>query len=137
MRLFVAISRNYFTYAAYELLSSLRYAITNIMARARRQTVEEVAAERTRKIYAPFGAFIVFHRRYFEAGGHLNYGSFLFGEEIFVAETARRLGMAIVYDSRLRLCHREHGAMLNVPSRQIARYAAQSARYLARTYFSD
>lgn len=137
MRLFVAISRNYFIYAAYELLSSLRYAITNILAGARRRTIEEAAAGRPRKIYAPFGAFIVFHRQYFEAGGHLNYGSFLFGEEIFVAETARRLGTAIVYDPRLRLCHREHGAMLNVPSRQIAHYAAQSARYLVRTYFSD
>ena len=137
MRLLAAVFGNYFIYAGYEFLSSLRYAVTNIVARARRRTMVEVAAERPREIYAPFGAFIVFHRRYFEAGGHLNYGSFLFGEEIFIAETARRLGMTIVYDPRLRLCHREHGAMLNAPSRQIAGYAAQSACYLAHTYFPD
>ncbi len=138
MRLLAAISGNYFTYTAYEFLSSLRYAAMNMVARVRlREAVEETAADRPRPIYAPFGAFMVFHRQYFESGGNLSYGSFLFGEEIFIAETARRLGMTIVYDPRLRLCHREHGVMLNVPSRQIAHYAAQSVRYLARTYFSD
>ena len=137
MRILAAISSNYFTYTAYEFFSSLRYTVNNALAKVRRRGVEKVAADRAREIYAPFGAFIIFHRQYFESGGHLHYGSFLFGEELFVAESARRMGMTILYDPRLKLYHREHGVLLNVPSRQIAHYAAQSTRYLVHTYFSD
>lgn len=86
----IDISGNYFTYTAYELLLSLPYAVTNVLARARWQAVKETAINQLKSIYAPFGAFIVFHRQYFESGGHLSYGSFLFGEEIFITETARR-----------------------------------------------
>lgn len=84
-------------------------------------------------IYAPHGSFIIFHRSYFDAGGSLNYGVHLFGEEIFVAETARRLGLSIIYDPRLTVLHKEHATTSILPSRAILH--AKAAAYCADTYF--
>ena len=97
----------------------------------------DVAKHDTRPvtIYAPDGAFIIFNRRYFEAGGTLNYGAFLAGEEIFVAETARRLGLNVVYDPRLSIIHEVHFARLFCIPRGIARYMAEAAAYCADVFF--
>ena len=42
--------------------------------------------------YALHGALTLLHRRYFERGGSLQYGGFMYGEEIFFAEQFRRCG---------------------------------------------
>lgn len=84
-------------------------------------------------IYAPHGSFIIFHRRYFEAQGSLNYGCFLFGEEIFVAETARKLNLGIIYDPRLRLRHNEHRTTTLFISRK--QFVAKAAAHCADTFF--
>lgn len=87
------------------------------------------------RIYAPHGSFIIFNRRYFEGGGTLNYGAFLFGEEIFVAETAQRLGLRIVYDPRLRIIHSDHFARVFPISRETANHIRQGAAYCADAFF--
>src|SRR5262249_2176510 len=86
-------------------------------------------------IYAPHGSFIAFRRTYFERGGSLNHPVFLFGEEIFVAETARRLGLTISYDRRLEVIHREHKSTGYFPSPRISAYSSQAATYCADQYF--
>jgi GT2 family glycosyltransferase len=91
--------------------------------------------EGVRTIYAPQGSCLVFSRRYFEQGGSLEYPAFLFGEEIFVAETVLRLGLQVVYDPRLRVWHDEHASTGRLRSRKLARYVGQSAAYLADTFF--
>lgn len=63
-----------------------------------------------RPIYAPHGAFMLFHRRFFESGGSLHHPTFLFNEEITVAETARRLQLSVGFEPSLRVVHREHQA---------------------------
>ena len=87
------------------------------------------------RIYAPQGAFIIFDQRYFESGGTLNHGAFLFGEEIFVAEMAQHLGLSIVHDRRLRVIHGEHSTTGVFGSRKMANHKAQSAAYCADTFF--
>lgn len=87
-------------------------------------------------IYAGHGAFLAFRKSYFEAGGSLRHGVFLFGEEIFVAETVKRLGLTIGYDPRLRVFHRGHTTTGYIPSQQIAIHMREAARYCADTWFS-
>jgi len=89
-----------------------------------------------RTIYAPHGSFLIFRKSYFEAGGTLDHGAFLFGEEIFVAESVRQLGLSICYDPRLSVIHREHETTGHIPSRKIARYIGQAAAYCADKFFS-
>jgi len=87
------------------------------------------------KIYAPHGSFIALHRSYFERGGTLEHGAFLFGEEIFVAETARRLGMTVLYEPAVVIQHTERSAARGLWNRDTSRYRRQASRYLARTFF--
>ncbi len=62
-----------------------------------------------REVYAVHGSFLVMrsdflHRIYKE----LSQAPFLFGEEIFLAELARKYGMKVIFDSNLQVIHREH-----------------------------
>jgi GT2 family glycosyltransferase len=59
-------------------------------------------------IYAPHGAFFIFSRRYFEAGGYLDGNLFLYGEEFSVAEICRSLGLPVIYEPSLCVLHQEH-----------------------------
>ena len=59
-------------------------------------------------IYAPHGAFVMFHRSFFEKGGSLDGAPFLFCEEIFIAETARKLDLLVLYDPTVIVHHDEH-----------------------------
>lgn len=89
----------------------------------------------SRPIYAPQGSFILFHRSYFEAGGTLKHGAFLFGEEVTVAEQARHLGLAVVHDPRLKVVHDEHSTTGTFKSRLVARYQWEAAVHCYREYF--
>jgi GT2 family glycosyltransferase len=88
-------------------------------------------------IYAPHGSFIIINKRYFEMNGDLNFPGFLFGEEIFVAESARSLGLNIVYDPSLQLQHNEHMTTGIFWSRPKARYQFASIKYLSDHYFKN
>jgi GT2 family glycosyltransferase len=72
----------------YGLLNLLRARVAGL----RRTTVGAGARIAGRRIYAPHGAFMIFSRKYFESGGYIDDGFFLYGEEITVAEICRRLG---------------------------------------------
>ena len=113
----------------------LVYAWMSAMKRRLRAVVKPAYIGQPVQIYAPHGSFIAFRRRYFEAGGSLDYGSFLFNEEIFVAETARRLGLTILYDPRLKLIHMARRAVRSLTSREIVRYQWRSAVYCYERFF--
>ncbi|TMF26722.1 MAG: glycosyltransferase family 2 protein [Chloroflexi bacterium] len=87
------------------------------------------------RIYAPHGSFIALHRSYFEKGGTLDYGAFLFGEEIFVAETARRLGLTVLFEPSIVIEHTERSTAHGLWNRETSRYRRQASRYLARHFF--
>jgi len=59
------------------------------------------------RIYAPHGSFLIFSRRFFEEGGFIDDGSFLYAEEISVAETCWRLGLPVIHDPELKVSHND------------------------------
>jgi GT2 family glycosyltransferase len=89
-----------------------------------------------RSIYAAHGAFMIFSRCFFEAGGTLDDQLFLFGEEIAVAETCRTLGLHVIYDPALRVLHDEHQSMGSGMSRQMYGYHRQAVRHVLTKYLS-
>ena len=86
-------------------------------------------------IYAAHGSLFVFHRSYFDMGGDLSHGTFLFGEEIFVAETILRLGLTILYDPRFCVVHKEHLTTGQLPSRKVASFARDSSKFCSSSFF--
>jgi GT2 family glycosyltransferase len=89
----------------------------------------------TREIYAPHGSCIIFNKNYFERGGTLNHISFLFGEEIFVGETASGFGLKVLYVPEFKVRHYEHSSIGNFISHKINEFYKQSIEDIIKYYY--
>jgi GT2 family glycosyltransferase len=116
MTFYRSMFNHYYLANLYILLSVIRASIRRFFSETLvryKNSIENQGAESTLRndpteIYAPHGSFIVFHREYFRRGGTLKHISFLFEEEIFVAETLKRLELKAIYDPSLKLWHKAH-----------------------------
>ena len=86
-------------------------------------------------IYAPHGSFLILSKEYFVRGGNLDFPYFLFGEEIYIAETIRRLGLGVVHHPELEVFHHEHRSTRLFKSSKLAADVAFSAAYCADEFF--
>ena len=87
-------------------------------------------------IYAPHGSCMLFNQRYFTKGGTLHHISFLFGEEIFVAETAQSIGLKVLYLPELKVIHDEHSSIGNFISGKINGIYRQSLKDIIAYYYN-
>lgn len=97
---------------AFCTISGIRLAV---WAKGRKTSYETAGSLSPRTIaegpvYAAHGSLIAFNRKFFEAGGTLKWTAFMFGEEIFVAEQARILGLDVFLRPDLRAVHYEHSS---------------------------
>lgn len=88
-------------------------------------------------IYGGHGSFMIFNKGYFERGGRLDNGSFLFCEENYVAEQVRRIDGRIVYHDTIVITHKEHVTTGILPSRMMTKYLAKAHLLCARHYMQD
>jgi GT2 family glycosyltransferase len=88
-------------------------------------------------IYAPHGAFIIFSLAFFERGGYIDDGAFLYGEEIGAAEAAARVGLRVVFEPLLKIFHNEHRSTGHKLSRATYGYKRDALRYLRERYWQD
>ncbi len=89
-----------------------------------------------KKIYAPHGSCIIFNKKYFKLGGNLKHFSFLFGEEIFVAETLIKLHLEALYEPKLTVTDYEHASTGFFYSNKIASYMKQSTHDIINHYYN-
>jgi GT2 family glycosyltransferase len=132
MHAYKLLYRSRWLFNFYEMLARVKYALTG--SRRSRAGSEEPGTT-PRFIYAAHGACMLFAREYFVRGGTLRYPSFLFGEEIFVAETARELGLRTVYDPQLAMTSEDHVSTGWLRSKRMVEYMRESAVFLADRYF--
>ena len=118
----------YSFYPLYFLYQLLAY-VKRFFRRAR--TAEGV----TRNVYAVHGTFFAFHRTFFAQGGSLQYGSLLFGEELFVAEQLAGMQSACRYVPELQIEHREHASTGRFKSPGMVKYMKESTDYLIREVY--
>jgi GT2 family glycosyltransferase len=140
MILYKVIFGNYYLQLAYEILSVLKEVVTvgirEGFALFRRHPEVDKQTKQAFSIYAPHGSCMIFSRRYFKAGGNFEYSVFLFGEEIFVAETAMRLGLSVNHCPWLWVHDTEHASTGIIRSRKIAGYMKDATNYLVEHYFA-
>lgn len=105
-----------------------------ILRRTRPQTRKR-GVRRREIIYAPHGSIVMFRREFFMAGGHLEFGGFMYGEELHVAEQARRLGLAVLYEPAISVLHNAHSVVGKLPSAMTRRWCADSMDFIWSTYF--
>lgn len=101
----------------------------SLLLRGLRQRRAATQAPGQRAIYAPYGACIAFHERYFAAGGNLAHPTFLFNEEITVAEQCHRLGLTVLFVPALTVVHDAHQATGRLRSWRVLRAQGEAARY--------
>jgi GT2 family glycosyltransferase len=86
-------------------------------------------------IYGAHGAFFIFSRSYFEAGGYIDDGHFLYVEELCVAEICVHLRLRVVHDPNLQVWHEGHRVTGRQLNRAMYEYAKGGLHYALRKYF--
>lgn len=86
------------------------------------------------EVYAPHGAFFIFSRQFFEAGGFIDDGSFLYCEELLVAEMCRHLHLPILHDPTLRVWHAEGSTLGRMLTRETFQHQSNGFRYALSRY---
>jgi GT2 family glycosyltransferase len=115
---------------AYEFFAEIKLGLINRLFQRKKETISS-----PRDIYAAFGACIIFHKTYFDRGGDLAFGSFLYYEEIYVAEKARQLGLRTHFEPRLRLLHNEHSTTKMMGAARRQKNAYDSLTYIINEFF--
>ena len=87
-----------------------------------------------RKIYASHGSFFILSHMFLKRVSELNYPVFLFGEEIYIAETVRNLNLDIIYAPNLRVFDSEHASTAKMKSDAYRSYNEQALTYLLSEY---
>lgn len=123
---------NYLFLIFYEMLSRLQYSL-----KSKKNNMRIKPEVGPASIYAPHGACIILGRTYFQSGGNLDFPQFLFGEEIFIGEMARTLGIGVAYIPSLEIWDDEHASTGLWRNRLIASYLSDSARYVYKTYWAS
>ena len=85
-------------------------------------------------IYAPHGSFVIFSRRFFEAGGFIDDGSFLYAEEFCIAEMSIRLGQPVIHEPTLEVRHKGSQSTGRILSRDMYRHEVNGFRYALSRY---
>lgn len=114
-------------------LIEFQYSLKQKLRRAQLLSSRRHGCSNPLPVYSAHGSFIAFNRTYFERGGTLKAGAFLFAEEVFVAESCRSLNLRIMYCPGLEVLHSEHAA--TKPSSTTRAFEAAAADYCALHYF--
>jgi GT2 family glycosyltransferase len=86
-------------------------------------------------VYAVHGSAFFLSRAFLERGGSLRFPGFLYGEEIYIAEQARRLGLKVMFLPSVKVLHCEHASTGRERVAERASWARQSVGYLCENYF--
>ncbi len=89
------------------------------------------------RIYAAHGSFLIFSRSYFDAGGYIDDGFFLYAEEFTVAEICLRLGLRVVHDPDLQVWHYVHAVTGRTLNRSTYEHAKLGLNYALRKYLLE
>jgi len=100
-----------------------------------KESNEVYPAKVVKKIYAPHGSCLVFKNNYFIRGGTLDLPNFLFGEEIYVAETALHLGLDVEYHPELVIHDYEHASTGFFLTPQMSLYNLQAIQSILERYY--
>lgn len=120
------IFSNYLTAQAYSLLGLLKKMLVG---------GSEGGGAAASLMYAPHGSCIIFSKEFFQRGGSLQYGAYMYGEEVFVGEWCRRLGLKVKYAPELSVYHEESVSTGRLYSRRVLSWKKHSSLYLWKTFF--
>lgn len=117
----------YSFYLVYQLLAILK-------AKVKASSGTPAAAA---EVYAIHGSCMIFRDSFFERGGHFEFGGFLFGEELFVAEEALKKHLKTFFIPGIKVVHREHSTTGWFKKPVHIRWMKDSLKWLLKSYYHD
>ena len=87
-------------------------------------------------IYAGHGSFIILTKAFFNHCGIINYPIFLYGEEIYLAETCRQNGLLVEYIPQMKVKDIGRVSTGHLSSKTYCQYNYKAIDYLIRTFYS-
>ncbi len=87
-----------------------------------------------KKVYAIHGSAILLSNYFFTNGGWLDDNFEMYGEELTLAEIAKKLNLPITYFPELEVIHHEHTSTRMIDKRDLFFKAKKSHRYFKSTY---
>jgi GT2 family glycosyltransferase len=110
--------------------------MSTLYGRVRRMLFPPPSRGLTRGIYAAHGSMFILSREFFKRGGTLDYEPLIFGEEICIAEQARKMGLPVRFDVDIPVSHEEHSSTNRLASRTHHKFVSSAASYVVDKYFS-
>lgn len=86
-------------------------------------------------IYAGHGSFMILTKYFFEYYKEINYPIFLFGEELFLAELNRKVGLRVRYIPDLKIIDNEHVSTSKMKKKSYYKYNLDSINYILDTFY--
>ncbi len=86
-------------------------------------------------VYAAHGSAMFFPPQFFARGGTLFYHGLMYGEEVFIAEQVRALGLQVLWCPNFRVTHAEHGVTGQTRREWRRMRQLESLEYLWRRFF--
>ncbi len=137
MLFYKSVFRFFLLGTIYYFLSEIKCFICLNFLKKRKSFAEANKSIKCERIYAPMGAFIILNKSYFNAGGTLNHGCFLYGEEISIAENAQKLNLNVIYDPNLKVLHKGGNTTRLVANRKLLKYHRDAAAYCYRLLYKN
>jgi len=131
---YVILSKSWLLFTGYLMMGLIIKKILGFFEKLNECELGE--CDKDEVIYAPHGSMIVFSKRYFDAGFDFNYKPFLFGEEIFVAENARRANLPVLYIKDALVVHHEHVSTGLFKNKTMLKHYNKGISYCDKEYFS-
>lgn len=100
-----------------------------------RKKREEKNSYHLKKIYAPHGSFIIFQNLTKNINDFLCYPIFLFGEEIYVGEVARRMEISVIFNNDLIVIDSDHATTSLQKEGFLRKHNLKAMKYLLSTYW--
>ncbi|MBR1809792.1 MAG: hypothetical protein IJ776_10460 [Paludibacteraceae bacterium] len=86
-------------------------------------------------IYAAHGSFMLFTGNFISMQPILSFPTFLYGEEIYIAELTRLSALKVVYIPQLKIYNSGHVNMSAIPQTQRSKWSKQSLIAIRNAYF--
>ncbi|MBK9039648.1 MAG: glycosyltransferase family 2 protein [Bdellovibrionales bacterium] len=119
-------------FVLYEIFSGLKKSLL----RTKGHSITNTGQSKPVDIYAPHGSLIVFTRSAIGKLSNFKGSPFLFCEEIYLAETSKKMDIKIKYEPTLRAVHKESTTMRLIPSKKISSYKARSNKEVYERFFA-
>lgn len=89
-----------------------------------------------RYIYAGHGSMMIFTNKFFQYYPKLEYPAFLYGEEIYLAELVRKIGMHVYYNPRIEVKDIEHVSTAKMKSSFFYQCNKEALKYIISAFYS-